>query len=166
MSRSPSRSRGLTLIEIAVTLAVLAVLATLTLPSFGNMVERHRLISAAEGLAADLSEARFQAARAGQPLHVVFHTGTDWCYAVALAPGCDCGRPQPCQLKTVRGADLPGTQLNAAANASFDPAALATVGGQADFSATQGAVRLSVALTPLGRARVCSPSGLRGYPAC
>jgi type IV fimbrial biogenesis protein FimT len=165
--RRPRRSdAGLTLVEILVTLALMAALATLTLPSFGQMIDRHRLISAAETLAADLAQARFEAARAGQPLHVVFRAGSDWCYAVALAPACACDQPQPCQLKTVRAADLPGIRLRQAADAHFDPAALSTVGGRASFESDAGEPRLSVGLTALGRARVCSPSGLRGYPAC
>lgn len=164
--RRPGRDRGLTLIEIVVALALLALLATLTVPSFAQMVQRHRLISVAETLAADLAEARFEAARSGQPLHVVFRAGPEWCYAVATAPGCACGSPQPCQLKAVQGADMPSIRLRQAADATFDPAAVATIGGQASFEVADSGARLTVGVTPLGRARVCSPSGLRGYPAC
>lgn len=158
--------RGLTLIEIAITLAVLALLATLALPSFGSMLSRHRLVAAAEELAADLAEARFLAAQSGQPVHVVFRPGPDWCYAVARAPGCDCRSAEACQLKTVRADDVPGVALEAAADASFDPAAVATLGGQASWRTRQGGDALQVRLSGLGRARVCTSSGLRGYPAC
>ena len=163
---TPRRSRGLTLIEIAVTLAVLAVLATLSVPSLASLASRHRLIGAAEELALDLAEARFQAAQGGQALHLVFEPGPDWCYAVARGPGCGCQAAQACQLKTVGAADLPGVTLVAAANASFDPAAVASVGGQATWRSAHDGAQLDVAMTALGRARICSPTGVRGYPGC
>jgi len=166
MQPARRRARGLTLIELTVALAVLGVLATLTLPTFGALLTRHRLAAAAEDLALDLAEARFQAAQSGQPLHVVFHAGTDWCYAVARTPGCDCREAQACQLKTVRAADLPGVALADAQDASFDPAAIATVGGQAQWRSADGRHGLDVSVSGLGRARICSPSGLRGYSAC
>lgn len=162
----PRRQQGLTLIEIAIALALLALLATLALPSFGSMLSRHRLAAAAEELAVDLAQARFIAAQSGQPMHVVFRPGPDWCYAVARAPGCDCRGTQACQLKTVRADDMPGVALVAAEDAGFDPAAVATTGGRASWQTRQGDDALQVRLSGLGRAHVCTSSGLRGYPAC
>lgn len=102
---------GFTLLELVVTLAVMAVLGTLALPSLGQRVDRARLAGAAEGLAADIAEARFEAARLGRSLHVQARDGTDWCWSVANAPGCGCAAAQACQLKTVRASDHPGVRL-------------------------------------------------------
>ena len=99
---------GFTLLELVVTLAVMAVLGTLALPSLGQRVDRARLAGAAEGLAADIAEARFEAARLGRSLHVQARDGTDWCWSVANAPGCGCAAAQACQLKTVQASDHPG----------------------------------------------------------
>lgn len=158
--------RGLTLIEIAITLAVLAILATIALPAFGDRLARQRLVATAEGLAMDLADARFQAAQTGQSLHLVFAPGADWCYAVARAPGCDCRSMQACQLKVVRARDVPGILLAHGTDASFDASAVAAVGGAAELRSARGPHALRVSLTPLGRARLCSPSGLAGYPPC
>jgi type IV fimbrial biogenesis protein FimT len=166
-TRRPRRPlRGLTLIEIVVALAVLAVLATLTLPSFGALLTRHRLAATAEGLALDLAEARFQAAQLGQPLYLNFRAGPDWCYAVARTPDCDCRTDHACQLKTVRAADVPGVALADAEDTRFDPAAVAHVGGHAEWRTADGGERLEVSLSGLGRARICTATGLRGYAAC
>jgi type IV fimbrial biogenesis protein FimT len=158
--------RGLTLIEITIALAVLAILATLALPSFGQRMARQRLITTAEMLALDLGEARFEAARSGQALHLVFATGSDWCYAVARSPGCGCHGSEACQIKVVRAGDAPGVELTAATDASFDPAANQAGGGTAELRGVGGAQQLRIALSPLGRARLCSPTGLPGYAAC
>ena len=50
-----------------VALGIVAVLATLALPSFGSIVARHRLKAAAENLSMDLAELRFEATRRGRP---------------------------------------------------------------------------------------------------
>jgi type IV fimbrial biogenesis protein FimT len=165
-ARTASATSGFTLVELMLALAVLAILATLALPTFGGALERHRLRAAAEGLAADIAEARFEAARRGSALHLSFRTGESWCYAVATAAGCDCRRAQACQLKTVRADDLPGVQLAQAQDLRLEPDG--TPGGPADaLWHARGGERLSVSATPLGRPRICSPdAGLAPYPRC
>ncbi|MBZ8144074.1 pilus assembly protein FimT, partial [Rubrivivax gelatinosus] len=83
-------TRGLTLLETMIALALLALLASLAAPSFGGAVERARLRYAAETLAADIADARLEAARRGQALHLDVHAGADWCWAIASQPGCGC----------------------------------------------------------------------------
>jgi type IV fimbrial biogenesis protein FimT len=164
------RAAGLTLIELMVAIAVLAVLAMLALPSFGSLLERHRLTAAAETLALDLSEARFQSAQSGQPLHLVFRPGRDWCWAVARTPACDCRDAAPaCALKTVRAEELPGVDLVRAQDARFGHAVDADAPLQrreAVLRSRGAADELRVQLSPLGRAHVCSTTGLRGVAAC
>lgn len=159
-----TRPRGFTLLELMLTLAIVSVLLTLALPSFGSIVSRHRLKAAAEQLAADLGELRFLAAQRGVPLHLQVQAGAQWCYALATASGCDCRVSQACQLKTVRAQDHPGVTLLEGRDLRFDgnPAG-------ADAALLQGSegARLRVAVTPLGRPKICTPDGaVPGYPAC
>ena len=158
--------RGLTLIEIAVVVAVLAILTTMAVPTLGDRLARQRLTSAGEELALDMAEARHQAAQAGQTLHLVFSPGANWCYAVARSAGCGCVTSEACQIKVVRGHDHPGVTLASASDASFDPAAVSLAAGGAELHGVRGKHALRVALSPLGRARLCSTSGLKGYGAC
>lgn len=155
---------GFTLLEAMLALAIVAVLMTLAVPSFGSIVARHRLKAAAEQLAADLGELRQLAAQRGVPLHLHFEPGAQWCYALATAGGCDCRVQQACQLKTVRAQDHPGVTLLEARNLVFD-AAGSGVGG-ALLQGHEGA-QLRVMVTPLGRPKVCAPGGaVAGYANC
>jgi type IV fimbrial biogenesis protein FimT len=192
--------RGATLLELGFVVAIAALLAALALPAFAEWVARHRLVAVAEELAADLAEARHQAATSGQPVLVRFRPGPDWCYAVTRAEGCGCDSEHPgaalrdeCRLKTVRSADWPGVELLAAPAMRFDadatrspaplPAADASTAfaaGLADASGTASSAatgviewlgsrddaRLRVRVSRLGRASVCSPTGVRGVVAC
>ncbi|MBI3157180.1 MAG: prepilin-type N-terminal cleavage/methylation domain-containing protein [Burkholderiales bacterium] len=163
-----ARRRGLTAVELLIALAVLALLASVALPSFGSLLSRQRLVAAAEALAGDLSQARFESAQSGQPLHLVLRSGPDWCWAVARSPGCDCAAaPAPgCALKTVRAAELPGLTLRADGDVQFGADALPPRRMQALLATRAGDETLQVRVSPLGRASVCSPSGVRGYPRC
>jgi type IV fimbrial biogenesis protein FimT len=158
--------RGVTLLELLVGLAILAVLGTLALPSMHGRLARERLNTAAEALAADLADARFEAARRGAPLHVDLTLGDDWCWSVAATPGCACGPTQSCQLKAVRASDHPGVRLASGRGAVLDAQGVASGPLGATFdSATNESLRVD--LVALGRARVCSLHGpSRRYAPC
>lgn len=164
--KMPLGARGFTLVELAIGIAIMAVLATITLPSFAERIARARLAGAAETLASDLAEARFEAAQSGRPLYVLFEPGADWCYAVARTPDCGCRQAQACQLKVARASDVPGVTLVEATDARFEPATGDLPGGEARWRGLQGAQSLQVTLTPLGRAKICTPTGLKGYAGC
>jgi type IV fimbrial biogenesis protein FimT len=160
-------AHGLTLLELMLALGIVAVLMSLALPSFGSIMTRNRLKAAAEHLALDLAELRLEATQRGVPLHLNYAIGSDWCYALATASGCDCRRALSCQMKTVRAKDHPGVQLVEGQDVLFEPQPGAGVGsGSAVLRAADGA-QLRVGLSRLGRPKVCAPGmPVAGYPAC
>ena len=166
---------GFTLIEMMISLAVLCVLGVIALPSLGAMVSRQRLQAAAHGLQADVSLARQASAQRGQPVHLRFMPGADWCYQLGTGPGSDCRQAAPSGadgvLRTVRAADHPGIALTEATPFVVDssrPDALPGDGlrGQALFVARDG-LQLQVSIGPQSRAWLCSPGlPLPGTPPC
>lgn len=166
------RTRGLTLIEMMAVIAIIAVLASLAVPPVARVLGAKRLAAAAETLAADLSEARFEAARRGQPYFVAAGSGDKgWCWSVARQPACPCGQVAECQLKTSQAADHAGVRLEEGLLAQLDPDGSAQGALSATFVSRDNQ-RLRVEIGRLGRARICrvedagsSSAGLR-YPAC
>ncbi len=161
MNPGPARSRrrGVTLLEVAVMLAVLAVLASLAVPDYGTRLQRQRLQAAAEALAGDLVNARFEAAQRGHALQLEPRAGADWCWSVALAPGCACGAAQACQIANVRAEDHRGVRLVEARPARLEPAGSSGAAVQVATLESAHGDRLRVDLTALGRARICVVAG-------
>jgi len=168
MSTSKRRRdvRGFTLIELVIVLGVLALLMSMTLPSFGEAVARQRLKSVAEELALDLGEARLESQR-GTVVHLALRPGADWCWAIGPTPGVDCTSAAAGATKVVRAQDYPGVTMSAGASSSFGGReTLAVASTAAEFVSSQGQT-LRVHMTPLGRASVCAPqSRVSDYPRC
>lgn len=163
--RDRRRTHGLTLIELVIGMALLALLLSLAVPSFGARMTHYRLMSTAEGLVQDLGEARQIALRDGIAVIVDFNPGPDWCYAVARTAHCDCGTALPCQLKTVRARDLPGIQLTQSTPTRVEPIEVGRRQQVAELVSRDGE-HLRIEITPLGRAQLCTSSGMTGVPAC
>lgn len=71
------RQTGLTLIELMVTLAVVAVTLSIGVPSFQGMASSNRMSSAANSLIGALNVARSEAIKRGARVNLVA-TGADW----------------------------------------------------------------------------------------
>ena len=161
-----SSSHGLTLLELAIAIAVMTILGALALPAVGQRLDQHRLYGAAESLMSDLQEARFEAARLGRPLHIQMASGDAWCWSVATEAACPCGQAQPCELRSAQPKHHAGIRLVAAQSLLLGADGVPQAPGGATFESRQGS-RLRVDLQALGRARVCTAAGpAHRYPPC
>lgn len=68
MTEAHERARGLTLIELMVTVAVLALLLASVAPSLGTWIGSQRVRNTASSLVAGLQQARAEAVRRNRPV--------------------------------------------------------------------------------------------------
>ena len=74
--KNMSGSRGFTLIELMVTIAVIAILASIAAPSIGNLIAKQQLNKTTRDLAETLTLARSQAALLRQEVTVTLNSDT------------------------------------------------------------------------------------------
>lgn len=155
------RHKGFTLMELMITVAIIAILAALALPSFQSILEKQRLVGAANTLFANLQYARSEAIKQNQAIRFQFNTAS-WCFGVDdTAADCDCTNVSTCTINTmqkvVSNADYTNVTFAVAGFAGttidFDPRqGLPSDSGTFTFS-INGQSK-AVVLNPVGRVRV------------
>ncbi len=186
------KAKGLTLIELAVVVAVLAVILTLAVPSMSDLIFRRRIEGIASELVSDIQLLRAQALlKPGgydvkelvAAIQVGNGLGADACYTLYWqwdGSTCDCSKPpgQACQsatpwaeIKTVHLPKTSGLKLSTnepSATGGFEPGLHWF--DPAGFRVTVAGNRagsLSVLVDKLGRVSICSPDGsFKNYVKC
>lgn len=82
----PSKQAGFTLIELMVTIAILAIISMIAAPSFTPLMERWRVRGAAEELQSTIYYARSEAIKRGGGVTITA-TGGDWAGGWVVAGG-------------------------------------------------------------------------------
>ena len=175
--KSRRSQRGVTLIETAVALTIVAIGVSTVAPSFQDLVARKRLEGVAAQLATDLQYVRTEAVARNEAVRISFHADAGGsCYVIhtGARAQCNCNGPAPAtcsgdaaQFKTVYLATAQQVGVAASANSIlFDPLhGTSTPTGTARVTGMQGAIHHVVNV--MGRVRSCSPEGaLPGYRVC
>ena len=169
--------RGFSLLEAAVVVTIVAIVAATALPSFSALVDARRLDGAATRLAADVQFARSEAIARNQSLRLSIAAGggaTCWIVHTGVAADCTCSASGVACTNgalAIHGFVLPAAERVAVAgnvvSIVFDPLhGTSTPTGTLSLGDVRGrSVRHVVNV--LGRVRSCSPGGaIAGYPAC
>lgn len=184
VSRRSAPQRGVTLIELIVTVVVIGILAVVATPAFIDFLEKQRVVSAASELSSLMSYARAQSLKRDQVMTITVKdpSSGNWCFGlVASAASCDCDTgaavADQCKvdgvLRTFTYDKFPNVALTispaaTSVNLQYDPVR-GTVSNVPDFDfQTDSDMALEVQTTKLGRSSTCKPSGsqIGGYESC
>ena len=151
MHNSPVREGGFTLIELMIGLAVMAILASMSVPAMSGIFNRMRLTGVANELAANLQYARTEAVR--RRAGVVLQSTSDG-YRISSGT---------LELKAVTFAS--GLTFAESATVDFDQLRATSTPATLDLRNIAGTMR--VRINTVGRVSLCAPNGtLPGYTAC
>jgi type IV fimbrial biogenesis protein FimT len=182
---------GLTLLEVIVVLAIVGILVGIAVPSFYDLMAKQRVKGAAETFSAALFNAKAEAVKTNQDIHVVIlppngvadagaspHSLSLWCYGMTSAGDsfCDCSgtdASKPCAPgSVVDGANSPNVTITYTntERRTFEPLRGTANGSQGTvtFQSSDDTDKvLGVVLSTMGRVKVCRPSGdILGYGDC
>ena len=180
MDQKPQR--GVTLIELMVSIAVIAIIASLAAPSFSSVFADRKIKGLGGEIMSDLYFAKMESAQSNSCIAVDFSATGYTIRKLAPYPA-----PPPCTIAaattitTIKTVTISGnntitpTSGTTYLSAIFDPvrttatvAMVGLVGATVDISnsgASSKSLRISV--STLGRPQICSPNGtVSGFTAC
>lgn len=189
MTTSPcASSRGITLIEVLVVVALLGIVAALVAPSFQGMLARQRVQGINAELVGDIQFVRSQVIARNDRVRITFGSNANMtCYTIHTSavtgtcrctetPGRACLKPDGSAWEGVN--EIKTVQIRRETSVTVSPSPLPRIlfdvpdgrPNRSDFrvdvaSSRGGTMRTSVGTT--GRPVACSPDGsITGAPAC
>jgi type IV fimbrial biogenesis protein FimT len=179
---------GFTILEMLITLMVVAILASLAVPSMSGFAVRQKFVGAAEQLYGHLQQARSEAIARSAPVFVNFDVdgSSTWAYGISSATGCDLTETDPtvagaCTLRIDDGDGVEEDEdlvLMLFTSADYDDVEMAISGfpfgsteiaydqvrgttseGNVELtSSSDQELELNVTVSRLGRIEICSPA--------
>jgi type IV fimbrial biogenesis protein FimT len=181
---------GFTMIELMVTLAVLAILLVAAAPSFTDFFDKSRVRGAADGVISLIGNARAEAVKTDLDVNVAFKgSAASWCVGAnaatpptggapaGSASACDCTDTTKClvggQRSTINVGAYPDVGIGTIPGAFVFDSKLGVVSPLATNSVTltspRGKYGIKVEVSALGQARLCVPAlkpAIAGVAAC
>ncbi|MFS8064085.1 MAG: Tfp pilus assembly protein FimT/FimU [Luteimonas sp.] len=184
---------GFTLVELMVTLAVLAIVLVAAVPSFVDFFDKSRVRGAADNVISVISNARVESVKNDLDVNLAFTgSGSAWCVGAnaATAPtggneagaaaACDCTVTTECLVSGARSAidvgAAPGVSIGTLPAALVFDSKLGVItplgAREVTLTSPRGKYDIKVEMNALGQARLCTPITptlkpvIAGIPAC
>lgn len=141
--KSLGTQTGIALLELIISIVVIAVLTVTAVPAFRSMVDNQRVRGATQGLFADMQYAKSEAIKRGADVSVITTAGSSWSYCVTTTT---CAAP----LKSVSGTEFSNTSLDVGATVTFNSRRGSANQQTLTFTGTTG-ITDSVTVSALGR---------------
>ena len=181
-----SRHRGFSLVEVMMSIVLIAIGTALALPSYRDMVEKRQVTNGAEQLASFINSAQGAAMKTNDEIWVSWNRvgANDWCIGANSDAFCDCTQDNAC---LIGGQEFVLDNTHASAQVKMEP----IVGGGDDSAyafdpvrglmrdlndslavemrSQSGDFRLSMMVNTTGRVILCSPDSgyaVPGYALC
>jgi type IV fimbrial biogenesis protein FimT len=157
-------AKGLTLIELMVVVSIIGILAVIAYPEISDSIERQKIASAAETISSDFKWAKSESIKRNDDIIIDLVAGANgsWSYTISDSDGV---------IRTTTAAnnsdfsEITMTHGFGADDTGFDP--IRGTAHEANTVSLSGPNHdLDIVLSPLGRIRICAPSGLGGYESC
>jgi len=172
--------RAFSLLELLISMVLMAVLVNIAIPSFQRILERQRLTAAAESLYAQLQLAKVLALQHKQTIRLSFNLldADQWCYGLSTSV-CNCWQSNSCQLNGVEhrtqysefpGISIAGSTVPWGNGAVFEPRQGNVTAGGATLASKNFQIRIKT--SGQGRIRICNDHSLQTktdldfYPVC
>lgn len=179
-----STQRGFTVIELMITVSILAIITSLAGPSYRTILEKRQVTSGAVQVGAFLSAVQIESVRRNDNIAVTYShsAGDSWCVGNTIdTTACDCtitdiSNVNACviggKLSVFSDADLshPEVMNSMTGDGSFvyDPArgVMLNHADQAtfQFQSSAGTYALNVEITAIGRVKICSKDSTTQVP--
>jgi type IV fimbrial biogenesis protein FimT len=169
------RHLGLTMVELLIVIAVLAIAASLAAPSFTDFLAKRRVESIASELITDLQFARSEAVARNAAVRVTLVSGS--CYVIHLETAAASCTDNTNSIKTVQlepGARAAFSAVDSLqwlqfdpvrGTATFQPSTITT--GAFDVKSSDNTWQVRVRMTAVGGISTCSPNNsIAGYKSC
>jgi prepilin-type N-terminal cleavage/methylation domain-containing protein len=157
-----SNQRGITLVEVMIAIAIIAIVAAIAVPSYQSQIARQNLVLASENLVSDIKFARSEALKRSDEVEFAITSGANWSYVISDSTSNE--------IKNVSSSNYSGisglTLTNLASGAfSFDGVrGLANVPTNTTVSFSASGDSATVVINVVGRAWICDLSGYEDCP--
>jgi type IV fimbrial biogenesis protein FimT len=163
-------AKGFTLIELMISIALIAIIASLAAPSFTTMIATQRIKGLANEIMTDLSFAKMESVQKNQCVAVNFTASG---YTITQLP--TCSATSGAVIKTVGNISDSNNSLTPSSGTTylgvkFEPVRTTAIitGTDVVISNTNASTRsLKIVVSTMGRSEICSPSAtITGFKSC